>query len=95
MPIKGFLKTSTMQNTHLELVNLHIDLNGPTVNFTVQVWEDDTKANLLHTGSYFINHNDPRWPAVLNFLQSQKATWMNAIESYLLARPEYADAIQE
>jgi len=89
------MKTSAMASTHLELVNLTIDLNGPTVNFTVQVWEDDGKQNLLHTGSYFVNQNDPHWAGVLNFLQAQKATWMDAIEKYLLLRPEFADAIQE
>jgi hypothetical protein len=95
MPIKGFLKTTTMPDTHLELVNLHIDIGAPSVSVIVSIWEDDTKTNLIQTMSYYIDQNDPRWTGVLAFLQAQKPVWMDAIEKYLLQRPEYFDAIQE
>lgn len=95
MPILGFLKTTSMQNTYLRLINLQIDVRAPSISFIVNVYEDDTESVLLDTLSYYIDNNDPHWNAVLNFLQAQRPVWEDAIESYLLLRPEFEDAVQE
>lgn len=95
MPIRGFMKTTSMPDTYLELFDIRINVQAPAISFTIAVWADDTKEQLIHSGTYHIDHSDPHWPQVRDFLIAQKPTWMNAIEQYLLTKLEYEDAVQE